>query len=284
VPSFAGESWFTQDMRLYAPDMSALKSAESAYLIEYIGKLSAGTRDPTSAPTPRPTENPTPADTEKVKETAPPTNMPSVTVEAESASTGQETAKHNVTLISGLVVGIFFGALLIMYLYRQWVLGKDDGKPQVYDDDKNDDGYYNDEVAVNPIYHNNGGPSRVVVGDGRRASGWTGGGPGPAPGPGPGQDVRSSVSSDYYPDEYSNPGFGVVRPASAMPMTRGSVSRLSPGTSPMPAFPQAPTPPRLQVGPALGPPGQMGLPQNLPPSAPLRPFAPPQKPRFYDDL
>jgi len=295
VSSFAGESWFTQDMRLYAPDLSALKSAESAYLFEYIGKLSAGTRDPTSAPTPRPTEHPTPADTKKVDETAPPTNMPSVTVKAESASTGQKTAKHNVTLISGLVVGIFFGALLIMYLYRQWVLGKDDSKPQVYDDDKNDEGYYNDEVAVNPIYHNNGGPSRIIVGDapdgsgafagpGRRASGWTGGGPGPAPGPGPGQDVHSSVSSDYYLDEYSNPGFGVVRPASAMPLTRGSVSRLSPGASPMPSFPQAPTPPRLQVGPALGPPGQMGLPQNLPPSAPLRPFAPPQKPRFYDDL
>jgi hypothetical protein len=292
VSSFADESWFTQDMRLNAPDMSALKSAESAYLIEDIGKLFAGTRDPTSAPTPRPTESPTPEDTKKVDETAPPTNMPSVTVQAES--TGQATTKHNVTLISGLVVGIFFAALLVMYLYRQWVLGNLDSKRVIYDDDeKNGEGYYNDEAAVNPIYNNNGGPSRVIVGDApdgsgafagpaRRASGWNGGGP--VPGPGQGQDMRSSVSSDYYLDEYSNPGFGVVRPASAMPLARGSISRLSPGGSPMPAFPQAPTPPRLQVSPALGPPGQMGLPQNLPPAAPLRPFAPPQKPQTFNDV
>jgi len=242
-PSYFEESWFTQHMRYNAPDMSCLKSADSAISIPD-PVLVALTQGPSAPPSPRPTG------------TSNPTTLPTRPVSTESSASLK--SKANITVISSVTIVVFVLAIAAMYYYRQWLLnknGRDKGDDDNYEDDYQFNAGHDAGQAVNPIYSSEGGGARIDF-DGsphdssafRRASGWSG----PAAGPAyPTQQLQPPQHPGVYESpaymDQNNPGFKIVQRASLMPTNtqRGSISRLSPAGSSIqpPAAPPLMAPP-----------------------------------------
>lgn len=296
-PSFPDESYFTQMLRLNAPDGSLLKSAESDYTItepKFISGIQAQIMVPSMQPPPVPSGEPP-----LVPSMQPPpvptlffSEAPSASSELSELSENKTVVKsnHNIPMIAGIAVGAFFLVLFLLYFFRKMTNESND-KNESNVPSREEDYHFqdNDSVSrqsINPIYNNNAGPSRIEFGndrfygdDGslRRVSEWNGSATNP---------IQEQQPPDYL--DQNNPGFKLVQPGGFS--SRGSVApRLSlsqqqnPNVPPalLPFMPQGglmspPTMPQQPIGmptpPArLGapiPPGQIafGLPANLPPS------------------